>query len=268
MKIAVDMGHCPKSTGASGYLDELTEDRRIGKALIAELKARGHSVLDVTPADNAAESLSGRARRANEWGADFFASIHLNAGGGTGCEVFTTSNSGAKDEAKRTSAAVAEVLGIKNRGHKTANFTVLVKTTMPAMLVETCFVDTKKDYSAYIACTPEKIAAAIAYGIVGGSKKPIKAKQTTSADKVETKAETAPEAATVTLDVLTKGDKGESVRVAQILLKFAGQDIGKYGADGDFGNDTLAAVKAFQKAKGLTQTGEVDKKTWSKLLGV
>ena len=152
MRIAVDMGHCPKSTGANGYLNELKETRRIGAALIAELKARGHEVIDVTPADSEAESLSGRARRANAAKADFFASIHLNAGGGTGVEVYTTHNSGAIDEAKATSAALAEVLGLKNRGHKTARFTVLVKTSMPAMLVETCFVDTAKDAEAYRAC--------------------------------------------------------------------------------------------------------------------
>lgn len=173
MKIAVDMGHCPKSTGANGYLNELKETRRIGAALIAELKARGHEVVNVTPDDDDAESLSGRARRANNARADFFVSIHLNAGGGTGVEVYTTSNSGAIDEAKRTSATLADVLGLKNRGHKTARFTVLVKTSMPAMLVETCFVDTAKDADAYQRSTPAKIAAAIAYGIVGGSKTPV-----------------------------------------------------------------------------------------------
>lgn len=173
MKIAVDMGHCPKSTGANGYLNELRETRKIGNALIAELKARGHSVVNVTPADSAGESLSGRAKRANDANADFFVSVHLNAGGGTGTEVYTTSGSGAAGNAKITSAALAEVLGLKNRGHKTANFTVLVKTKMPAMLVEVCFVDTVKDAEAYGRHTVDEIAAAIAYGIIGGSKTPI-----------------------------------------------------------------------------------------------
>lgn len=170
MKIAVDMGHCPKSTGTVGYLNEMAEDRRIGAALIAELKARGHGVVDVTPGDGEAESLSGRARRANAAGCGFFVSIHLNAGGGTGTEVYTTSGSGAKAQAAAVSAAVASVLGLKNRGHKTANFTVLVKTSMPAILVETCFVDTSLDAEAYRACTPEKIAGAIADGILGEAK--------------------------------------------------------------------------------------------------
>ena len=184
MKIAVDMGHCPKSTGANGYLNELKETRKIGAALIKELQARGHKVIDVTPADSAAESLSGRAKRANDAGADFFCSIHLNAGGGTGTEVYTTSGSAAKDEAVATSKAVAEVLGIKNRGHKTAKFTVLVKSNMPAMLVEVCFVDTAKDAEAYQRSTPEKVAAAIAFGIVGGSKAPVSSAKTTK--KTET----------------------------------------------------------------------------------
>lgn len=169
MKIAVDMGHCPKSTGASGYLNELTEDRKIGKALISELKSRGHSVVNVTPGDSEAESLTGRARRANNAGCDFFCSIHLNAGGGTGTEVYTTSGSAAADEAKRISANVAKVLGIKDRGHKTARYTVLTATTMAACLVEVCFVDNKTDRDAYKKCTPEKIAKAIADGILGKS---------------------------------------------------------------------------------------------------
>ena len=264
MLIAVDCGHCPKSTGANGYLNELTEDRKLGKALIAELKARGHKVVDVTPADKEAESLSGRAKRANAAKADFFCSVHFNAGGGTGTEVYTTASSGAKAEAKKVSAAVAGVLGLKNRGHKTASFTVLVKTSMPAILVETCFVDTKKDADAYKATSVEEIAAAIAYGIAGGTLEPVAG--VNHPDPVE--EEKVQEVCTVTLPVVGKGDKGEAVRTAQMLLKFAGYDVGKYGADGDFGNDTLAAVKALQKARKLTQTGEVDKKTWAALLGV
>lgn len=205
MKIAVDMGHCPRSMGASGFLDELTEDRKVGKALIAELKARGHTVVDVTPSDSAAESLTGRAQRANGAGADFFVSIHFNAGGGTGTEVFTTANSGAKDEAKRTSAAVAEVLGLTNRGHKTANYTVLTNTRMAAILVEVCFVDTSKDAEAYRATTPEKIAQAIAYGIDG--------KKTAAANKKESAA-----MENVGLEVWSyKNDKLEKKDAYQIL---------------------------------------------------
>ena len=74
----------------------------------------------------------------------------------------------------------------------------------------------------------------------------------------------------VRLPRLEKGSKGNTVRVLQVLLigTEPGYSCGKYGADGDFGGDTLAAVKKFQKAKGLTADGIVGPKTWAVLLGV
>ena len=39
----------------------------------------------------------------------------------------------------------------------------------------------------------------------------------------------------------------------------------KYGVDGDFGNETLEAVKQFQKDWGLTADGVVGEKTWAML---
>ena len=47
--------------------------------------------------------------------------------------------------------------------------------------------------------------------------------------------------------ILRKGSKGIDVRVLQENLQKLGYDLGKYGADGDFGNDTYHAVKQFQK---------------------
>lgn len=169
MKIAVDMGHCPKSTGASGYLNELNEDRRIGYELISVLKSRGHTVVNVTPGDSEAESLTGRARRANNAGADKFISIHLNAGGGTGTECYTTASSKMKSEAAQISANVAKCLGIRNRGHKIANYTVIAKTNMAACLLEVCFVDNETDYEAFKKTSYNSIANAIADGIEGKS---------------------------------------------------------------------------------------------------
>lgn len=83
---------------------------------------------------------------------------------------------------------------------------------------------------------------------------------TTSSAKADTCA--------VSLPILSKGAKGEQVKVAQMLLKFAGYDVGQYGCDGDFGNDTMNAVKKLQKAEGLTQDGVIGAKTWAALLGV
>lgn len=65
---------------------------------------------------------------------------------------------------------------------------------------------------------------------------------------------------------LRKGDKGADVANLQRLLMQAGYALPKYGADGDFGNECLNAVKAFQKDKKLTVDGIVGAKTWKALL--
>lgn len=68
----------------------------------------------------------------------------------------------------------------------------------------------------------------------------------------------------LTMKVLKSGSKGTSVKAVQILLNGYGYNCGT--PDGEFGNKTLAAVKKFQKAKGLTVDGAVGQKTYEKLL--
>lgn len=61
------------------------------------------------------------------------------------------------------------------------------------------------------------------------------------------------------------GAKGSSVENLERHLNAAGYSVGR--ANTAFGARTEAAVKAFQKAVGLEETGRVDKRTWSKLTG-
>lgn len=67
---------------------------------------------------------------------------------------------------------------------------------------------------------------------------------------------------------LRKGDKGADVANVQRLLMQAGYALPKYGADGDFGDECLTAVKAFQRDNKLTVDGIVGAKTWAALLAV
>ena len=67
---------------------------------------------------------------------------------------------------------------------------------------------------------------------------------------------------------LKKGCKGEDVRALQILLMGRGYTVGESGADGDFGSNTLSAVKRYQKAHGIGADGIAGIKTMSSLLGV
>jgi peptidoglycan hydrolase-like protein with peptidoglycan-binding domain len=59
------------------------------------------------------------------------------------------------------------------------------------------------------------------------------------------------------------GDTGENVRTVQYLLNAHSASL---SVDGDFGPATQAAVKAFQKAHGLTQDGIVGNQTWPALI--
>jgi peptidoglycan hydrolase-like protein with peptidoglycan-binding domain len=61
-----------------------------------------------------------------------------------------------------------------------------------------------------------------------------------------------------------KGDQGDAVSAVQTLLNMQGQDV---EIDGDFGDQTEGAVKAFQKAKRLTANGIVGPQTWAALVG-
>jgi uncharacterized protein (TIGR02594 family) len=53
----------------------------------------------------------------------------------------------------------------------------------------------------------------------------------------------------------------KSIKEIQTALIAAGYDIGPNGADGDFGRDTIAGLKAFQRAKGLQGLGVVGPRT-------
>lgn len=72
----------------------------------------------------------------------------------------------------------------------------------------------------------------------------------------------------VELKVLKKGSKGDAVKSLQILLIGYGYSCGSSGIDGSFGPDTDQAVRAYQKANGLTVDGSVGPATWTKLLGI
>ncbi len=64
---------------------------------------------------------------------------------------------------------------------------------------------------------------------------------------------------------IRKGSVGAYVAECQERLMKLGYDLGKYGADGKFGNVTEKAVKAFQQDQGLAADGIVGPATWAML---
>lgn len=65
-------------------------------------------------------------------------------------------------------------------------------------------------------------------------------------------------------DILKYGSKGDAVKLLQTRLNALKFPCGQ--ADGDFGQRTLEAVKAFQAARGLVADGVVGARTWAALM--
>ncbi len=84
----------------------------------------------------------------------------------------------------------------------------------------------------------------------------------------ETNTKESKEGYTMKMRNLSKGCKGEDVRALQILLIGRGYTCGSYGADGDFGGATDAAVRNYQRDHGLGVDGIVGPATMGSLLGV
>lgn len=159
-------GHSLKCRGASKYLDEVNEDRKVKNKVIEYLRAEGHTVYDCTDdvGTTQAKNLSNIVSKCNTHSVDLDVSIHLNAGGGTGCEVYNY-DTRTKTISDRICSNISNALGIKNRGTKyNKNYYVLANTNSLAILIECCFVDNTTDSAAW---NVDKCAKAIAEGILG-----------------------------------------------------------------------------------------------------
>ena len=70
-----------------------------------------------------------------------------------------------------------------------------------------------------------------------------------------------------TYTMLSNGSRGDEVKKLQTSLINAGYNVGSSGADGIYGANTAAAVKAYQKANGLSVDGIAGDQTLGKLYG-
>ncbi|MEG7281672.1 N-acetylmuramoyl-L-alanine amidase [Bacillus sp. 0909A] len=149
VKIFIDPGHGGSDPGATGNgLQEKTLTLQIALALrtILTNEYEGVTVLLSRTSDQYV-SLSDRINAANNWGADFFLSIHINAGGGTGFESYIYPGVGAPTTTYQSEihSEVIQAVDFSDRGKKTANFHVLRESSMPALLTENGFIDTITD---------------------------------------------------------------------------------------------------------------------------
>ncbi|WP_078551202.1 N-acetylmuramoyl-L-alanine amidase [Bacillus alkalicellulosilyticus] len=148
-RIFIDPGHGGSDSGAVGNgLQEkhLTLDisSRIRDMLLNEYE---NVEVSMSRTNDVSVSLSERASQANQWQADYFISIHVNAGGGTGFEsyIHTSQASRTVQLQRLMHSAIINETNVRDRGRKTANFAVLRETSMPAILTENLFIDNPND---------------------------------------------------------------------------------------------------------------------------
>lgn len=166
MRIVVNAGHTKlgTGTGANGYLNESTETRKIAYELMKLLADSKHEVIPAVY-DRSANNLKEAVTLANNKCADLFISLHLNAGGGSGCEAYTWKGQQVAQAVKACS--YLKKLGFKNRGVKDGSGLYVIKhTKCTAILIEVCFVDNKADAELFKQVGHSNIAKAIYQAIL------------------------------------------------------------------------------------------------------
>ena len=173
-KVFIDPGHGGSDPGASGNgLIEKDIVLNIAKKLGSKLQSKGISVM-YSRTTNVSVGLAERAEMANNWGADLFVSVHSNAfdgsGSAYGTECYTHPNDvyTTKQLSSDVAASISQKLGMYNRGHKNADFAVLRLSSMPAILVETAFIDNAGDANL-LRNRQDDFATAICDAITGSN---------------------------------------------------------------------------------------------------
>lgn len=153
VRICFDYGHGGKDSGAiyNGRKESI-DNLIIGMEVAKRVRIFGADVDEIRTTD-VSIGLKERCVFANNGKYDYFISFHRNAFKpevGTGAETFVYTSALLKSRAlakKMQDALVA--CGFRNRGVKKADFYVLRKTIMPAVLIEIGFIDSIIDNTLF-----------------------------------------------------------------------------------------------------------------------
>lgn len=259
--VVLDPGHGGSDPGAvSADLREKDLTLKIAKRARDTLRKNYDVTVKMTRSIDEGMSLKERTDYANRLNVDYFCSIHINAGGGTGYEDYIYKKlSDSSSTGKKRSAVHDEVkkvlskYDITNRGKKRANYHVLRETSMSAMLSENLFIDTSSDQkllknNRFL----NDIADAHAHGIAKALG--LKKSSSPSSSKKKSSSKTST-------GLIKKGDSGAAVTSVQKKLKKYGYSLGSAGVDGIFGMRTQTAVMQFQSDEQIGVDGIVGPQT-------
>ena len=175
--VALDAGHGLKTAGKQtpDGIKEWTLNDKVRDKVVVLLK--DYDVNFIFPDGNEGntdENLTSRRTMYVNKKVDAAVSIHHNAftgtwGNATGVEVWMDKNHTAADKklAEAIYTRLVKNTGLKGRGIQKANWTVINQNSVPAVLTEGGFMDSKKDYPIITSAAGQTAyAKAIAEGLI------------------------------------------------------------------------------------------------------
>lgn len=220
MRLVISSGHGKYVRGASGYIDEVDEARKVVNKL-GELTGATIYHDDVSTTQN--ENLNRIVDFHNSKTRDLDVSVHFNATPGAyGTECWWVTQ---KELASKISKGISDASGLKDRGQKQTNSLFFLNNTeMPAVLIEVCFVDSKSDTEIYKTKFNE-ICASIAKNLGSDTDESLPPSPVASGDE-ETIKKIASNSAIAKYNWRDRGiappgyTKGFALAFAQVLRKY------------------------------------------------
>lgn len=151
-KVYIDAGHGGSDPGAVKYVKERDVNLVMALACRDYLEKHGVNTKMSRTSNSTGTDINSMAASANSWGADYVISIHNNAGGGDGFEVYCTINGGKGKTLAQNIEKEVKAIGQNSRGVKTKKNTsgtdyygMIRLTNAPAVICEGAFVDNAID---------------------------------------------------------------------------------------------------------------------------